>query len=824
MSDETVRFNKAIDLFFGMNPAKRYWILLALYFAKNRKLHVIDNYTGDGFEMARVSADIVNCENDWKEKGITSRTVVADVANDQKDLIDEIYYGFDVDAISYLGKSKTDSGFWGTGQMEPTYLVEVAETLISLSDEWYEEHAQWAFDIILRRAMRNIHEFGGVFAQSNELTSLALRLLDAHEGSVYNPYAGICSFGAQLDPNCSYYGQEMSINYVLGKLNLLYNGKSNAVCEKEDSAREWKNQGFDYIVAVPPFGLRAKREYRTVEQDFLFRSARDARRKAIGIYPVDIFLSNNRIPSQELRKLVDDDVIEGVILLPNNIFVTTGIVMVMIIVNKQKERKNFIRFVDASDCYNKNGRYNQLCWEKIVELYQKGSEKSVWVSTEDVMSNGCKLYPKRYTEVVNLEAPDGMRALRLSEVLKPLRRRPAHSSVGPVFYRVRHKVNADGIINVSDLDIRDLSGLPVNNAVCEDCLVIGRLGNFSASYLKTNGQEVFLNSMYWPFRVDTSVIAPAYLLSEMSKDYFAKQLARYGSSLFPLFSRDEFLDMTVFVPLEREQQLSMSTEYVEQRIKAIEAEQERKFQKKYDDFVLNQRQRKHAVAQVLNEILPSIENIEGFIRDNDTVSKDSVVSRRFGTTLQEYLASVHEQFYKVATMVDNFTRQEKYGQPENVNLEGFLKEYSSSKRTADINVVYVHRVDTQISQEEVEQEVKISPEDLTQMLDNLVTNAVKYGFTDENRKDYEIRIETSAIYDDKEPIVIKVANNGNPVSGSITLAKLFTWGIGQGSGIGCWQVKEIAEHYGGTASYQEFPDDPEGFVCEFSIVLPYNED
>ena len=56
------------------------------------------------------------------------------------------------------------------------------------------------------------------------------------------------------------------------------------------------------------------------------------------------------------------------------------------------------------------------------------------------------------------------------------------------------------------------------------------------------------------------------------------------------------------------------------------------------------------------------------------------------------------------------------------------------------------------------------------------------------------------------------------------LEKLFTWGIGQGTGIGCWQIKEIAEHFGGSVSYQEYPEDPEGFACEFSIVLPLNED
>lgn len=148
----------------------------------------------------------------------------------------------------------------------------------------------------------------------------------------------------------------------------------------------------------------------------------------------------------------------------------------------------------------------------------------------------------------------------------------------------------------------------------------------------------------------------------------------------------------------------------------------------------------------------------------------------------------------------------------------------------NINVDYIHHHE----KNEIKQKVKISKKDLTQMLDNLITNAVKYGVTDEieqkygtkdvRRKDFLIRIETFAIHDEKDPVVIRVSNNGEAVSKSIPLDKLFTWGIGRGTGIGCWQVKEIAEHFGGSVSYKEYPEDLDGFVCEFTIVLPLFEE
>ena len=244
MSNETEKFNYALDLFFGMNPAKRYWILLAMYFAKNKKLQTIDNYEGNDFVMATMSVDLIghrNIVDEWNQKGVKSRSVVAVVDDDKKNIIDEIYYGFDVDAINYLkSQPNKELGFFGLRQMEPTYLVEVAEILIGISNDWYEKNTSWAFLSILRRAGRSNRFSDGPFYQPEELTRLIVELLDAQKGSVYNPYAGLCSFGASISSSCRYYAQELSIDYVLGKFNLLLHNKRNAVCEKEDSQIKWK--------------------------------------------------------------------------------------------------------------------------------------------------------------------------------------------------------------------------------------------------------------------------------------------------------------------------------------------------------------------------------------------------------------------------------------------------------------------------------------------------------------------------------------------------------------------------------------------------------
>lgn len=837
MSVETEKFNKAVELFFGMNPVKRYWLLLALYFAKTKNLYAINNYDGkdEGFVMASMSIDQIgksNIINEWTKNNIHNRSIVAFVSNDQKNIIDLIYNGFDVDAINEFNvKRDPVFDFLGLRQMEPTILVEVAETLIDLSDTWYENNSQWAFDLLLRRAMRSDDRTSGMFYQPIELTQLMVSLLDAHGGKVYNPYAGSCAFGATLDTDCTYYGQELSNSYVIGMLNLLFNGKNKSVCEQGDSLHNWNiKEKFDYIISVPPFGVRCDNVYRMVEKDYLYRSSQYAQHKAIGLYPSSVCFERENTAIPLLKDLVQKDYIEGVVLLPTNIFSSTSIETVIIVVNKQKSRKNEIRIVDASELFVKSGKINKLYSESIIALYNSDCEKSKSVPVSIIEENGYKIYPKFYLGK-KLEVPEGMQAISLHDVLTPMRMQYSISDKGRTLtFSAKGAFSANDTIKASDLQVRELNTHDFRY-VNEDCLVINRGGRFSARYLMTCGENVYMRQNYRPFLVDLGKIDPIYLLSELSKDYFLQQVARFGSGVIgSKISVEEFLDLKVLIPSVRDQQVSMSLDTIEKNIEALENKIDVEYKNKLESFILNQRQRKHAVAQVLNEIAPSVENIESYILEHETVSKDSIVSRRFGTTLEQYLASIRQQLDKVATMVDNFTNLEQFGEPKCIDLVDFLTKYSNSKRALNINVVYNHNYED----EEIEQEVKISKKDLTQMLDNLVSNAVKYGVgrdsiqvygsSEENRKDFQIRIETFAVHDYKEPVVIKVSNNGDLVSKSISLEKLFTWGIGQGTGIGCWQIKEIAEHFGGSVSYQEYPEDPEGFACEFSIVLPLNED
>lgn len=117
----------------------------------------------------------------------------------------------------------------------------------------------------------------------------------------------------------------------------------------------------------------------------------------------------------------------------------------------------------------------------------------------------------------------------------------------------------------------------------------------------------------------------------------------------------------------------------------------------------------------------------------------------------------------------------------------------------------------------------ISKSGLVTIFDNIIANAVNHGFTDQERI-YMIRINYANILtEDGKMLEIRIMNNGEKLPDGMTPDKIFTWGIGSGTGYGSWQTKNIVEHYGGYIEFNQFDDNADGFNIEYRIILPMTE-
>ena len=121
--------------------------------------------------------------------------------------------------------------------------------------------------------------------------------------------------------------------------------------------------------------------------------------------------------------------------------------------------------------------------------------------------------------------------------------------------------------------------------------------------------------------------------------------------------------------------------------------------------------------------------------------------------------------------------------------------------------------------------LSIAPKDMYQLLDNIISNAKKYGFV---QQDKEYVIQLSAIpyqLNGKDAVLISIMNNGEALAKGMTPEKVFVIGehAGKGNGIGGWQMKNIVEHYGGAISLVNHTNEESYFKIEYEIVLPIIE-
>ena len=145
---------------------------------------------------------------------------------------------------------------------------------------------------------------------------------------------------------------------------------------------EFRGYEFDYIISNPPFGIDWKKEKKFVEDEYtrqgyegrfgpglpsisdgqlLFllnglKKLKNTGRMAIIQNGSSLFVGDAGSGTSEIRRyLIENDLLEAIIQLPNDLFYNTGIATYIWIVTKDKEekRKGKIQLLDASKCYSK---------------------------------------------------------------------------------------------------------------------------------------------------------------------------------------------------------------------------------------------------------------------------------------------------------------------------------------------------------------------------------------------------------------------------------------------------------------------------------------
>ena len=247
------------------------------------------------------------------------------------------------------------------------------------------------------------------------------------------------------------------------------------------------------------------------------------------------------------------------------------------------------------------------------------------------------------------------------------------------------------------------------------------------------------------------------------------------------------------------------------------SEKERKFQQKE---WLNEAHIRNCKHRLSNDILPihmAVDRLGKFIAaSTDGVKLSSIIGLATQQTVENLLKGLTDSIHKIEKDIKELTEiKSDKEQPEILEVELLVRKYCNGFAAR-----YNSRFSVCIDIKDEGLKIRISRNSFEELFENIFSNAVQHGFTDDGRNDYKIFVTISET--DEGYCRIDIANNGNPIS-ERGRKEYFVKGSYAGetghTGLGGARVFEICEGANGKAIEPYSTGDfPVVVSVEFPIV------
>ena len=256
------------------------------------------------------------------------------------------------------------------------------------------------YEYFLGKFAANEGKGGGEFYTPKSIVALMVEMIQPFKGYVYDPACGSGGMfvqslkfveehsGSTFD--ISVYGQESNpTTWKLAKMNLAIRGIENNLGSKNaDTFHEdlHKNLKADYILANPPFNQSdwgqpllvddARWKWGTPPQGnanygwIEHMLDKLSQKGKAGVVLANGSLSSNTSGEGEIRrKILEDDLVDCIVALPDKLFYTTGIPVCIWLFNRDKKHKGQTLFIDARKMGDMvNRRLRELSDEDIKKI------------------------------------------------------------------------------------------------------------------------------------------------------------------------------------------------------------------------------------------------------------------------------------------------------------------------------------------------------------------------------------------------------------------------------------------------------------------------
>lgn len=339
-------------------------------------------------------------------------------------------------------------GTFTSRNLAPNDIKKVVDEVNKISHKTFGEEKDLigrVYEYFLKEFAVNATKEEGEFYTPHDAVQLIAAMIEPFDGTLYDPCCGSGGMFIQStdlvrakkgDISCiNVYGQEKEpATYRLAKMNLALRGISHHLGDESESTfvRDLhKGLYFNYIMANPPFNLKGWYDVNSKNShwpDYPAPPESNANYAWImhilsHLKPMDgvagFLLANGALgdsDTQEIRqKLIENDKVEAIIILPRELFITTDISVTLWILNQNKKggeyhgrmlrnRTNEILFMDLRT------------W---TDNPVKGENKKKVRLTDEQIQRAADIYhtwQSEGTDGAHYEIPELYRSVNLSEI------------------------------------------------------------------------------------------------------------------------------------------------------------------------------------------------------------------------------------------------------------------------------------------------------------------------------------------------------------------------------------------------------------------------
>ncbi|KHL56262.1 type I restriction-modification system subunit M [Xanthomonas cannabis] len=310
-----------------------------------------------------------------------------------------------------------------------------------------------AYEYLIKNFASSSGKKAGEFYTPPEVSALMARLMDPQPGDeICDPTCGSGSLllkcGRLIRERTgtgkyALYGQEaIGSTWALAKMNMFLHGEDNHRIEWGDTIRNPKLlagnhlKDFDIVVANPPFSLekwghdsadndphdrfrrglppRTKGDYAFILHMIATMKPRSGRMAVVVPHGV---LFRGAAEGRIRQKLIDENLLDVVIGLPEKLFYGTGIPAAVLVFRTKKKDKNVL-FIDASRQYQDGKNQNLLRESDLqrildtVQARQSMDKYAYLASPSEIAGNDYNLNIPRYVDTFEEEAEIDLMAVR----------------------------------------------------------------------------------------------------------------------------------------------------------------------------------------------------------------------------------------------------------------------------------------------------------------------------------------------------------------------------------------------------------------------------